>query len=256
MVGEAKYQYKNGKWYCAETFYKCPGYNKKLKNAALANWKDLHNRGITQKKDIPKNEQRKNKVRSFSSNSQNGDEHICCFCGGVGRFQGKNGNWYCSEYITQCPEIRKRNSERNKKLYKNGRRSATTEKSSWNKGLTKETDKRVATAAATLKNGFKSGRLVSPQKGKPHTDEEKKKISEARRKYLQEHPEKVPYLLNHSSKMSYPEQYFKELFEKEHIPLQYHKQIGIYQLDFYNEDLMKYIEIDGETHSLESVKKN
>lgn len=75
------------------------------------------------------------------------------------------------------------------------------------------------------------------------------------KKYLQEHPDKVPYLLNHSSKMSYPEQYFKELFEKEQIPLLYHKQIGLYQLDFYNEELMKYVEIDGETHSLENVKK-
>ena len=174
---------------------------------------------------------------------------------GEAKYQYKNGKWYCSKYIAQCPEVKRRNSERNKELYINGRKSPAAGKPSWNKGLTKETSERVAKSVATLKSGFETGRLISHRKGKPHTIEEKKKISESRKRYLQEHPDKVPYLLNHSSKMSYPEQYFKELFEKEQIPLLYHKQIGIYQLDFYNEDLMKYVEIDGETHSLENVKK-
>lgn len=106
-----------------------------------------------------------------------------------------------------------------------------------------------------LKQKYASGEIVSPQKGKAHTEEEKKKISESRKKYLQKHPDKVPYLLNHSSKVSYPEKYFKEVFEKEHIPLQYHKQVGYYQLDFYNESLMKYVEIDGGTHDLPKVQE-
>ena len=58
----------------------------------------------------------------------------------------------------------------------------------------------------------------------------------------------MPYLLNHSSKISFPEQYFIDVFENEKIPFRYHKQIGIYQLDFYNDDLKLYIEIDGEQH--------
>lgn len=80
------------------------------------------------------------------------------------------------------------------------------------------------------------------------SDIAKHKISVARKKYLEEHPDKIPFKLNHSSKKSYPEQYFEELFEKENIPLYYHKQVGRYELDFYNEDLMKYVEIDGEQH--------
>ena len=56
--------------------------------------------------------------------------------------------------------------------------------------------------------------------------------------------------MNHSSNISYPEHYFIELFKKENIDLKYHKQIGLYQLDFYNDDLKKYIEIDGEQHYL------
>ena len=223
--GEAKYQYKNGKWYCAETFYKCPGYNKKLKDAALANWKDLHSKGITQKKDIPEEEQRKNKGRLFSSNLQNSGEHICCFCGGIGKYQRKNGDWCCSEFSAQCPEIRRRNSERIKELYRNGRKPGTWGKPSWNKGLTKETDKRIAKGATTLKNGYDTGRLTSSFKGHHWSEEAKKQISESRKKYLQEHPDKVPYLLNHSSKISYPEQYFIDLFKNENIPLDFHKQV-------------------------------
>ena len=85
-------------------------------------------------------------------------------------------------------------------------------------------------------------------KGKHHSNETKEKISKIRRQYLNSNPDKIPFKLNHSSKQSYPEKYFEELFIKENIPLQYHKQVGRYELDFYNEDLMKYVEIDGEQH--------
>jgi very-short-patch-repair endonuclease len=88
--------------------------------------------------------------------------------------------------------------------------------------------------------------------GRKHSEETKKRISEIRIKYLKDHPDKVPYLLNHYSKGdSYPEKYFEELFLKENIPLKKKKQIGIYQLDFYNEELMLYVEIDGDQHYLD-----
>lgn len=85
-------------------------------------------------------------------------------------------------------------------------------------------------------------------KGRYHSNETKEKISKIRKQYLNDNPDKVPFILNHSSKQSYPEKYFEELFIKENIPLQYHKRIDRYELDFYNEDLMKYVEIDGEQH--------
>lgn len=84
--------------------------------------------------------------------------------------------------------------------------------------------------------------------GKHHSEESKQKISKSRKKYLDNNPDKIPFKLNHSSKQSYPEKYFEELFIKENVPLKYHKQIDRYELDFYNEDLMKYVEIDGEQH--------
>ena len=118
----------------------------------------------------------------------------------------------------------------------------------WNKGLTKFNDERVNKQSNTLKNKYETGELISPNKGRKHTDEEKRNLSIKRRNYLLKNPDKVPYLLNHSSKISYPEQYFIDLFLSENIDLKYHKQVGIYQLDFYNDDLMVYVEIDGEQH--------
>lgn len=62
----------------------------------------------------------------------------------------------------------------------------------------------------------------------------------------------VPYKLNHYSKRtSYAEKYFIEVFDKETIPLKHHLQIGLYELDFYNEELKIYFEVDGDQHYLD-----
>lgn len=116
----------------------------------------------------------------------------------------------------------------------------------WNKGLTKETNDSLRKQGESVSKHWK--KFGSPNKGKKMSDEQKKKISISRSKFLKENPDKIPYLLNHSSKISYPEQYFIELFNLEDIDLQYHKQVGLYQLDFYNEDKKLYLEIDGEQH--------
>lgn len=119
----------------------------------------------------------------------------------------------------------------------------------WNKGLTAETDIRIAKSRETLKEGYKSGRNVSAQKGKSHTAEQKKLISESRRKYLLEHPEKVPYVLNHHSKGdSYPEKYFKAVFDNAEIDYSQNYYSNGYFLDFAWPDIKVYIEIDGEQH--------
>lgn len=96
-------------------------------------------------------------------------------------------------------------------------------------------------------------KLSEKSSNKKLTEQTKNKISESRKKYLNEHPDKIPFKLNHSSKISYPEQYFIDLFKNENIPLKYHLQVSRYELDFYNEDLMKYVEIDGEQHYSESM---
>ena len=99
-------------------------------------------------------------------------------------------------------------------------------------------------------------KLSNVWKNHKHSQETKDKISNSRKKYLEEHPDKIPFKLNHSSKKSYPEQHFEELFKNENIPLFYHKQVDRYELDFYNENLMKYVEIDGEQHYSEYMIKH
>lgn len=81
-----------------------------------------------------------------------------------------------------------------------------------------------------------------------HKEETKKLISERRLKFLEENPDKVPYKLNHSSKESYPEKYFNELFLEENIVFEKEHPVGLYSLDFAILSKKIDIEIDGEQH--------
>ena len=122
--------------------------------------------------------------------------------------------------------------------------------SSWNRGLTRNTDDRVAKQSEALSAYYAVN--IPHWQGKQHTAETKHKISIARKQYLLEHPDKVPYKLNHSSKESYPERYFTEVFKNEHINV--HKEyycLGYY-LDFCDPIKKIDIEIDGEQHYLDT----
>jgi very-short-patch-repair endonuclease len=90
------------------------------------------------------------------------------------------------------------------------------------------------------------GKISSINKGRKMTDEQKKKISEARKKYLQENPEMVPYKLNHSSKISYPERYFLRFLRG--FIFQYKVPGTLYEIDFANQERKIAIEIDGDQH--------
>jgi very-short-patch-repair endonuclease len=159
---------------------------------------------------------------------------------------------FCQFCGKECKNLNSlRNHERLCKLNPNRQESPfvefnKTREHVWNKGLTKETNATLKRSSESMKRYW--GEHDFPNKGKKMSEEQKKKISISRSKFLKENPDKIPYLLNHSSKISYPEQYFIELFDRENIDLQYHKQVGLYQLDFYNEDKKLYLEIDGEQH--------
>lgn len=118
-------------------------------------------------------------------------------------------------------------------------------KKAWNKGLTKETNQSLKL------HGESVSKTLKGRAGRKHSEEEKQKISIARKHYLSEHPDKVPYLLNHSSKESFPETYFKKIFVSENILLNYHYQINKYELDFFNLQQKIDVEIDGEQHYLD-----
>lgn len=78
------------------------------------------------------------------------------------------------------------------------------------------------------------------------SDETKKKISESRKKYLLEHPEQVPYKLNHKHKETYPERYFKRILKG--FVCQYRPEGTLYEIDFANVEKKIAVEIDGEQH--------
>lgn len=126
--------------------------------------------------------------------------------------------------------------------------------SSWNKGLTKETNDIVKRHADKLSQDYKSGKIIHPNKGKHMPEEIKQKVSQSMKKFCKEHPDRVPYVLNHSSKESYPEKYFRELLIKENITgwKQDLSHIG-YFLDFGFKDKQIDLEIDGEQHYTDKV---
>jgi len=98
----------------------------------------------------------------------------------------------------------------------------------------------------------KNEKLKIKGKERKHSEETKKKLSEIRINYLKQNPDKVPYKLNHSSKESYPEKYFTELFENEGFGVSKKLQIGLYELDFYIPNKKIDIEIDGSQHYTDS----
>lgn len=99
-----------------------------------------------------------------------------------------------------------------------------------------------------LRNKSEAKKLKDKTSTYKHSEETKKKISEIRKKYILENPDKAPYKLNHSSKESYPEKYFAELFEKENIKIEKYYPIGLYELDFCIPGKKIDIEINGSQH--------
>lgn len=109
------------------------------------------------------------------------------------------------------------------------------------------------------RNMSEANKLSNIKFPRTHTEETKKKISESRKKYLKENPDKVPYLLNHYSKgESYPEKYFQSIFEKNDLNYKRYLQISIYNLDFAFVDKGIDLEVDGDQHVLDKkiVKSN
>lgn len=93
------------------------------------------------------------------------------------------------------------------------------------------------------------------QKRKAFSEQVRQKISQSRLKYLNEHPETLPYRLYHSSKKSYVEELFKKaLIENNIHGWESRYRVGIYEYDiaFIKERID--VEIDGKTHELEIVK--
>lgn len=125
------------------------------------------------------------------------DHKLCEFdCGNIAKFKQSNGKLICDTHRNKCPINKKKNSESLKlsntvnnpdysQRYKNSSESSKI-KMNWNKGLSKETDIRVAKNAKTYSDNIKSGKtIVSPWN---HTEETKAELSLKRIKYLESCP--------------------------------------------------------------------
>ena len=118
--------------------------------------------------------------------------------------------------------------------------------SSWNKGLTKESDTRIAQYVQT---NYKRNQYGKTTRGIAKSAEQRAKISASMKKFYKEHPELVPYKLHHSSKESYPEKYFNDLFAKENIVgFERDYYVDGYYLDYAFVDKKIDFEVDGSQH--------
>ena len=138
----------------------------------------------------------------------------------------------------------------------------------YNEGHTwREITKKFGAAQPTILKAVRGGRFKSTrnksdalkithrQGRRPKPSEEtKRKISIGRTKYLIEHPDQVPYLINHSSKKSWPEQTFENALISSGISgWKYAYQNGIYEYDFAWPEKKIDVEVDGGTHKTEKV---
>jgi len=55
-------------------------------------------------------------------------------CNKEGKYQFKNGKWCCSKYLSQCPEMKRKNREGNKNKFPKGEHP-NRGKQAWNKGI-------------------------------------------------------------------------------------------------------------------------
>lgn len=151
------------------------------------------------------------------------------------------GKWKC-EYCDDHPifETRRKLEEHKRKFH------PIPKGSSWNKGLTKETDERIANYVKTSKM---QNRYKPWNKGFHLSGEHRAKTSASMKKFYKEHPELVPYKLHHSSKESYPERYFNDLFAKENIVgFERDYYVDGYYLDYAFVDKKIDFEVDGSQH--------
>lgn len=82
------------------------------------------------------------------------------------------------------------------------------------------------------------------------TEETKQKISNRRKEYIKNNPDKVPYKLNHRYTPTYPELYFTNLLPQ--FIHNYRIPETLYEGDFVNPIIKLIIEIDGEQHYVDT----
>ena len=107
-------------------------------------------------------------------------------------------------------------------------------------------DERIAKYVQT---NYERNHYGKATRGIPKSKEQRMKISASLKTFYKDHPELVPYRLNHSSKESYPEKYFNQLFIKENITgFEREYYVDGYFLDYAFIAQKIDFEVDGSQH--------
>jgi len=117
-------------------------------------------------------------------------------------------------------------------------------KSGWNKGLTKDTDIRVAN------NGKSISKSMIGVKQSPLSEEHKNSISESMKKAHAEGRAWNIGMSRWNNEPSYPEKFFMKVIENEFDDKDYEREVPFHRfsLDFVWKHKKKVIEIDGSQH--------
>ena len=172
-----------------------------------------------------------------SFNAKKIKHHVCNFK------NKKYGNWKCST----CHKI----FDTRRNMYAHVKKEHPIEPgSAWNKGLTKETDKRIQRYCEKLREEYKNGNVNVWCKGKHLSEEMKHKISESMKIA---HKEGRAHNIGESrwnNEPSYPEKWFIKVIENEFEDKNYNRKYPFhgFSLDFAWVEKKKCIEIDGDQH--------
>lgn len=172
------------------------------------------------------------------------DDLFCKYCG-----KEYNNKKSLSQHEIRCKKNPNRKGFNNFEAYnKSGK--------SWNRGLTKETDSRVAKNSLSVKNTLnkkiENGWVPKISTREFWTDERKLEQSERRKNFLMEHPDKHPnrLLANNRNSFSYLENIVADWLSEHKIEYirqyKYPFKESSRFVDFYLPKLNMFIEVDGE----------
>lgn len=158
-----------------------------------------------------------------------------------------------------CDEIKKNlNAKSQHELYceenPNKREHHFRGRQPWNfgKAMSDEFKKAVLDGLTNMdpeKRDAMEKKISAARIGRRHTEATKKKISKARKAYMEKHPEKHPYVMYHASKgIPYSERYWCEVFDNRGIEYKHQYRISRYALDFAFLHTKVNLEIDGAWH--------
>lgn len=186
-------------------------------------------------------------------------KNICYSCGKEAKFKVSLNRWCCEKSARMCIEVKRKNSIHASKCHKSGKIPGWNKldklgigNRNWSKGLTKDSDIRIAKISKGVKLHIKL--YGSSQLGRHHTEETKSKLSTIRCEYLENHDSQCKWYdvsngIKNIKVQGTWEKRFAEYLNLNNIKWDrfklkfknYHR----YTPDFYLTDLNIFVEIKG-----------